>query len=193
MFKSNRRGFTLAEVLVTVAIVAIIAAAVVPAVTSQISKGEETTAVAAVTSARSALTAFVSDVRAFPSRISYLTNAITTDSVIISEPPAAGVAFSTAQVNRWRGPYTTTATFPAGGLPLGFGGAVLLSPLVDSLNFVVATVLLPGTTVTTAQAQAFEALFDATSSLSLGMVRWLETTPGDVDNEHIKILLTSSR
>ena len=111
MFKHRTRheGFTLPEVLVTIAIIAIIAAAVVPAVTSQIAKGEETTVVSAVSSLRTALTAFVADVRSFPKRASHMTTVITT-----ADSNLAGTTYSAAQVARWKGPYTTTSTFVAG-------------------------------------------------------------------------------
>src|SRR5919109_3867613 len=71
MFKnrSSRAGFTLPEVLVTVAIVAVLAAIVVPTVTNQISKGDDTNLVTNIADIRTSITAFVSDARKYPSRL----------------------------------------------------------------------------------------------------------------------------
>ena len=117
MFRDRpRRGFTLAEVLVTIAIIAIIAAAIIPAVTSQISKGDETTVTAAVNTMRTSLTTFVADVRTFPSRISQFT----TIPTALTDSSLGGSAYSAAQVGRWKGPYSTTSTFAADdSLPIG--------------------------------------------------------------------------
>ncbi len=189
MFKSRvrRSGFTLPEVLVTVAIVAIIAAAVVPAVTSQINKGEETTATSAISSSRSAITAFVSDLRQFPSRLSQLT----TIPVAANDTGLNGVAYTSAQIARWKGPYTTLATFAADdSISIGLG-LFLGDTLKDSLNFVVANVHLhTGSAAnSTALAQRFEALFESTADSTAGMVRWA----GVHTTKRVKVLLTSSR
>jgi prepilin-type N-terminal cleavage/methylation domain-containing protein len=184
--RSRRRGFTLPEVLVTVAIVAIIAAAVVPAVTSQINKGEETTVVSAVSSLRTALTAFVSDVRSFPNRVSHLTNAITASDSTISN-----ATYSSAQVGRWRGPYTTTSTLAAlDSLPIGLQ-LYLRTLLKDSSNFVVATI---APVFVRTQALRVEALFESTSDSTAGMVRWRGADANDsIPGRAVKIYLTSSR
>jgi prepilin-type N-terminal cleavage/methylation domain-containing protein len=186
MFKSRRRGFTLAEVLVTIAIVAIIAAAVVPAVTSQIAKGEDATVVSAVGSVQSTLTTFMSDVRSFPQKLSQFTTLITT-----SDESLSGTPYTAAQVARWKGPYTSTSTFAVNdSLPIGLN-AFLRDSLVDSLNFVVATV---SNVFTTSQANRIEALFESTASLSGGTVRWrTPVTLDSVPDRSVKIFLTSSR
>ena len=81
--RTRRAGFTLPEVLVTVAIVAILAAVVVPTVTNQISKGDDSNLTSNVASLRTGVTAFVADVRKFPSRLQHrLIQPITTDDDI---------------------------------------------------------------------------------------------------------------
>lgn len=187
MLKSRRSGFTLPEVLVTVAIVAILAAAVVPAVTSQISKGEETTLVSAVSSVRTSLSAFVSDVRTFPSRVSQLTTvpAASTDSAL------DGSAYSAAQVGRWKGPYTTTSTHAADdSLAIGLS-SFLGDTLKDSINFVVANIHFDAgsAAANVAKAQRIEALFESTSDSLAGMIRWKNVNT----QKRIKVFLTSSR
>lgn len=183
----HRPGFTLPEVLVTIAIIAIIAAAVVPAVTSQIAKGEETTVASAVGTMRTALTTFVTDVRAFPSRLSQLTVVPTaaTDSALDGSP------YSAAQVARWKGPYSTTATFaPDDSLPIGLN-AFLGDSLKDSLNFVVASIDINAGSAAANVALAFriESLFEPTADSTAGMIRWKNVNA----QKRIKVFLTSSR
>ena len=182
----NRRGFSLAEVLVTIAIVAIIAAAVVPAVTSQISKGEETTVVSGVNSIRTGITAFVSDVRTFPGSASHLTTLITTSNSDLRATP-----YTAAQVARWKGPYTTTSSFTAGdSLPVGMS-LFVRDALKDSSNFVVLT-LAP--VYTHAQAIRVEALFESTVDSTAGAVRWRGKDANDsIPGRSVKLYLTSSR
>src|SRR5438477_11685217 len=64
--KRRRSGFTLPEVLVTVTVVAVLAAVVVPAVTQYSSKGDTPTLLGDIDQVRSAVTAYVADVKAYP-------------------------------------------------------------------------------------------------------------------------------
>ena len=188
MFRNRLRiGFTLPEVLVTIAIIAIIAAAVVPAVTSQIVKGDETTVTSAVSTMRTSLTTFVSDVRTFPSRVSQLT----TVPAAATDTSLGGTAYSAAQVGRWKGPYSTTATFVADdSLPIGLG-VFLGDSLKDSLNFIVANIHLDAgsAAANVALATRIEALFESTSDSLGGMIRWKNVNA----QKRIKVFLTSSR
>ena len=188
MFKNRagRSGFTLPEVLVTVAIVAVLAAAVVPAVTSQLSKGEEGTVVSAITSVRTGITAFTSDVRAFPGELSNLTNAIT-----LAQTDLEGNTYSAAQVARWKGPYTTKTTCVLGdSLPIGLG-AFVVDSIKDSLNFMVLTI---NNVHTVAQADGLEALFESVADSSGGVIRWSGIEVADsIENREVKVFLTSSR
>src|SRR5438552_3028167 len=79
--KSNHRGFTLAEVLVTLAIIAVMAAVLLPALNSQLSKGDTGRLESDLTTIQSAAQAFVSDVHRFPANVAALTTAITSGTV----------------------------------------------------------------------------------------------------------------
>lgn len=72
MFKKNRGGFTLPEVLVTVTVVAVLAAVVVPAVTQFASKGDAPSTQQDLNTVKTAVTNYVSDKRAYPSYVSDL-------------------------------------------------------------------------------------------------------------------------
>jgi type IV pilus assembly protein PilE len=98
--KRSVRGFTLAEVLVTVAIIAVIAAVVVPAVTGQMDKGDLGRVSNDIANLRTGVEQFVSDVRKYPGTIGQLSRAITTtDKDILSS------SYTSGYTSRWKGPY----------------------------------------------------------------------------------------
>src|SRR5438477_619555 len=137
--RSSRTGFTLPEVLVTVAIVAILAAVVVPTVTNQISKGDESALSSTVGSVRTGITAFVTDTRKFSGRISDLFNAIasTDNDITVAN-------YGTASANKWKGPYMSGAMSSTDSAQVGLG--YFRNTLKDSgwapatSGFVIATI-----------------------------------------------------
>jgi prepilin-type N-terminal cleavage/methylation domain-containing protein len=100
----RRRGFTLPEVLVTITIVAVLAAVVVPAVLNQVSKGDTAALAGDVGALRTAISNFTTDTRHYPKNIGDL----------ITKPGTAdldllGNAYGDAAVNAWKGPYFPTS------------------------------------------------------------------------------------
>ena len=199
MFKSlrNRRGFSLAETLVTVAIVAVLAAVVVPTVTNQISKGDDTNLPSNVASLRSAVTAFVSDTKKFPSRIQHLQVAISD-----TDKDVAGNDYGTAAEAAWKGPYL------AGGLK-----AFSATARTDSVDWALAFALdsiddaaggagnFPGSGLfiilggvsTRAAAAHIDSLLDTndpTSDSTSGALRWKPVAvTGNPDNARLFLKL----
>ena len=113
----QRKGFTLAEVLVSITLVAVLGAVVVPTVASQIKKGDPTRMGNDVLAIRSGVEQFLSDVRHYPASIAQLTSAITT-----AQGPLPGTATSNyggAELTRWHGPYISKDGTAA--LKTGFG------------------------------------------------------------------------
>lgn len=107
MFSKRRStGFTLPEVLVTVAIVAVLAAAVVPTVINQMGKGEAGSVVSDFNALRAAITQFVTDTRKYPGDLPDLNERPdgTNDYVLGG---AAG-SYNAASRNAWKGPYLAT-------------------------------------------------------------------------------------
>src|ERR1043166_877267 len=108
--KRSRSGFTLPEVLVTVTVVAVLAAVVVPAVTQFAGKGDSPTAVQDLGHLRDAVAAYVSDTHQYPTNLKYLV--------------------TTSGVTGWHGPYTqanidaSTGAFTPAGITVVFTGAL---------------------------------------------------------------------
>ena len=117
MKKIVRRGFTLPEILVTVTVVAVLAAVVVPAVTQYVNKGNAPATLGDLNEIRNGVNNFVADNRVYPTYVSDLVTA------------PANLTTS------WKGPYTSatvagataTSTFTSSGL-----GAILGSPFSTS-------------------------------------------------------------
>lgn len=147
--KSKRRGFSLAEILVSVAIMAVVAAVVIPSIGGQLNKGDTARVSSDLISVRSAVEQFLADVRRYPSAMSQLQTKpgfTAADTGINS----SGV-FTTAQVARWRGPYMTK-DFSASAVT-GFGqqmvvqfsvcnAALLCTAAATGQKYL--TVLIPG-------------------------------------------------
>lgn len=146
MFKSRSRraGFTLAEVLVTVAIIAILAAVVVPAVTQQVTKADVPAFTSSVNGLRTAITGFVSDVRKFPGQVDHLQVAIApTDFELFEDGDGTGApTYTAAAVARWRGPYDNTSG-TSGQITLGYGWRTS-NILMDSLGYLVVELTKTG-------------------------------------------------
>jgi prepilin-type N-terminal cleavage/methylation domain-containing protein len=180
--RSSRGGFTLPEVLVTVAIVAVLAAVVVPTVTQQISKGDDTNFQTNIATLRTGMTAFVSDVRKFPSRLQNIFNPIADADLDLDAD-----VFGAAAAARWRGPYQ------AGGMI-----AHNATARTDSLNFQLAfaidslterdasfaagdgyLTLILGGVATTAAAERIDSLIDNNDGNNAGNLRWTGDPPDD--------------
>ena len=73
MQKKVRRGFTLPEVLVTVTVVAVLAAVVVPAVTQFANRGNTPATLTDLNAVRTGATSFVADTRTYPQTLYDLT------------------------------------------------------------------------------------------------------------------------
>ena len=187
--RAGRAGFTLPEVLVTVAIVAILAAVVVPTVTSQISKGDDSNLTSNVASLRTGITAFVSDVRKFPSRLQHLVvQPVATDDDI------TGGDYGSLGVGRWRGPYQTGSLQAAAANATDsilMGLAYMIDSLSDT-SFTAAGNGYVGVTLggvaNTAAALHIDSLIDGGTGQNAGSLRWAGVSPA-VTNSRLTLLL----
>lgn len=197
MFSKRRKsGFTLPEVLVTVAIVAVLAAIVVPTVTNQISKGDDTNLPTNATSLRTAITAFVTDTRKFPGRLQHLMTAISNTDLDIN-----AAQYGAAAESRWNGPYMAGGLKAAGATPQD-SIFWALAYAVDSLRGNMLSTVAPftnntsgvfvtlGGVTTRAAARHIDSLIDAGNDSTAGALRWRSSNvAGDPTNGRLYYLI----
>ncbi|HUR92376.1 MAG TPA: prepilin-type N-terminal cleavage/methylation domain-containing protein [Gemmatimonadaceae bacterium] len=129
--KTKRAGLTLPEVLVTLAIIAVVAAVLVPALTSQLTKGDAGRVSEDLKAVQTGIQAFVSDVRRYPKTINQLSNAITT----VQGDLVTTASYTARHVSRWRGPYFVRDIEPADtDFETGYGGKVLTTLLSTTVT-----------------------------------------------------------
>jgi prepilin-type N-terminal cleavage/methylation domain-containing protein len=128
--RKRSRGFTLPEVLVTITLVAILAAAVIPTIASQVKKGDPTRVGSDFVAIRGAVEQFLTDVRRYPKTMSQLTAPIVTTAG--NGPLIGPTAYGALDTLRWRGPYLNKDA--TGALSTGFGLTAGSSFFVDSLT-----------------------------------------------------------
>ena len=121
----GRRGFTLIETVVTVGIVATLAAVVVPQVVKQFDSADPTRLAEDLNSIRSSIETFGVNVRPNqPQEIEDLVNLI--QATTAGDSTALGAAYTASDVANWNGPYLgssvlSTATRNAQVITSGYG------------------------------------------------------------------------
>jgi|SRR5687768_1032367 prepilin-type N-terminal cleavage/methylation domain-containing protein len=174
---AKRKGFSLAELLVGMAIIALLAAVLIPAVTGQIAKSDATRTLQDISSMRTGVEQFVADVRRYPGKLSHLTRAIT-----VADRDVNGVLYSANLVARWKGPYVARDTSgAAGGFVTGYG-AVAVDSLVrviyqPGVNYV--TIRLAG--ITQADFDRMDVDIDGSVNALNGVLRWVTGAGSGVD------------
>lgn len=118
--KKKVRGFTLPEVLVTVTVVAVLAAVVVPAVTQYVNRGNAPSTEGDVAQITNAVTGYIADTRTYPG---HLVDLVTAPS----------------GVSNWHGPYfsgnvTAGPTGATGSTQAAFTSPGLAVVFADSLD-----------------------------------------------------------
>lgn len=167
-------GFTLAEILIALALIAVLAAVLLPAVAGQIMKGDAGRTMQDLDGVRAGIDQFLADVHRYPQRVSHLTTAITT-----SNKDANGATYPAGLVAKWSGPYITKTLNDAGVIPTGFGATIrdsmqvvtnttnnvpyvtIIIAGIDSIGFARLDLEIDGASTT------------VTNARTLGLLRWV--------------------
>jgi len=115
-------GFTLAEILVALALIALLAAVLLPTVAGQILKGDAARVQQDLSAVRGGIDQFLADVHRYPGKYSDLSTKITT--TLSTHADINGAAYVSGLVSKWSGPYVTKDTQNA-VIETGFGGTIL--------------------------------------------------------------------
>jgi len=177
-FNSDRiaraSGFTLAEILVALALMAVLAAVLMPTVAGQIMKGDAGRVMQDLQAVRGGQEQFLADIRRYPGRYSDLSKVIA-----IANTDALGSVYTAGHVSRWKGPYVTKDTVNA-QVETGFGGAIR-SPfmLVNNTNAIpYLTVVITG--ISGPDFDKIDEQMDGVINRTSGLLRWNST--GGIDS-----------
>jgi type IV pilus assembly protein PilE len=172
MKKNVRRGFTLPEILVTVTVIAVLAAVVVPAVTQYVNKGDAPATSGDIGQVRSAITSYVADTRHYPTDFSDLVN-------------------QTSGVASWKGPYFAGALAGVSGVSATFlsnGSGITLGPAFTQSNGYLTTTVSLASGATCQDLWNLDRAIDgstatqanATTNSTSGTLQWSTTCDSTV-------------
>lgn len=173
-FLRRRLGFTLAEVLVALALIALLGAALLPVVAGQILKGDAGRVVEDLRAVQTGSEQFLSDIHRYPGRYSDLSKVITVANTDIN-----GAVYTAGLVAKWAGPYVAKDTVNA-LVPTGFGGfitnAFMKVANTNGVNYV--TIVITG--ITGADFDRIDLQYDGAVNRTAGLLRWVST--GGIDS-----------
>lgn len=179
-------GFTLAEILIALALIAVLAAVLLPAVAGQISKGDAGRTMQDLDAVRSGIDQFLADVHRYPMKYKHLSTKIVSGDMDVN-----GTKYPAGLLAKWGGPYINK-DIPATGLPTGFGATIM-----DSLVKVTNTNAIPYVTIRVVgiDSSGFVRLDNEidgptawATAISTGVLRWV--TGGGSNPDTTKYLAT---
>jgi prepilin-type N-terminal cleavage/methylation domain-containing protein len=172
----TRPAFTLAEILVALALMALLAAVLLPTVAGQVLKGDAGRVVQDLEAVRAGSERFLTDVRRYPGRYSDLSVAIT-----VANTDVLGNAYTNGQVTKWEGPYITKDTINA-SVETGFGGRITNAFKTEINTNAASYLTVVVTGITGPDADRIDEQIDGPSAnpRTTGLLRWVSA--GGVDS-----------
>jgi prepilin-type N-terminal cleavage/methylation domain-containing protein len=166
MRKVARGGFTLPEVLVTIAIVATLAAVLLPALNNQLSKGDAGRLTSDLVAVQTAVGAFTSDVRRYPKLLVDLKTepSATADDILNND-------YTAQLVNKWRGPYLSKDLTANDSLATGYGAHIKGTFTSESYNGI-QYLTISVSSLTEAEFNNIDQIIDETANSSTGQLRF---------------------
>lgn len=160
-----RRGFTLAEIMITLLILAILSAVLYPTAAGQLRSGQAAALGNQLDNLRQAIANYRQNVLLFPNTLSELTTA-----PVGTDLDACGTVLG-ANSARWRGPYITQVI--SGNMPIGDALALNALARIPATG-VNAPGLLQITVASVDQTLAadLERQFDGNSNFTTGTIQW---------------------
>jgi len=177
----RKRGFTLPEVLVTVTVVAVLAAVVVPAVTQYVGKGNGPATLSDVAQISNGITAFIADAKVYPQRLSDLTATSKPSYVTSGSFHGPYLQATTNGTNglTGNGGGTAGATFAAlqasftsSGTGLAFADSINTVAAGGALGYITLFVSAPSTCTGILQ---LDTIFDKGDGATAGKLNWSGT------------------
>jgi prepilin-type N-terminal cleavage/methylation domain-containing protein len=178
--KRSRSGFTLPEILVTVTVIAVLAAVVVPAVTQYASRGDAPSAKSDVLQLSTSITGFASDVRYYPGDLRQLTTKIATVGTGLTAATATPAHnYTASDIAKWVGPYTPSTLNGSGyatlaGFQVQVGPTLSFSTPPQWLEAQIQ--LIAGAALSCPALLALDAAVDGSTNVgnegSTGQIQW---------------------
>ena len=164
---------TLVEILIALALLAIIAATVYPTVAGQLRSGQSAALGNQMVNLRDAIANYRENVGAYPRLLTQLTSA-----PVAGDDDSCAADLSGAERNAWRGPYINQAI--VGAMPVGEASiqTTLTRVPANTGATQVGALFLVATGVENDVASDLEARFDGNNDLAAGTVTWTPASGG---------------
>ena len=166
----TRRGMTLVEVLIALAILAIVAAMVIPTSAGQLRQGHAAALANQLTNLRQAIANYRENVGAYPIALTQLTT-----QPVPGEDDSCGANLSNAEINAWRGPYVNQNIVAA--LPVG-NASISTALTRTTISGTTGDLQIEALGVDNDIAQVLEQQFDGNANLNAGNITWTSASDG---------------
>ena len=173
--KSDRttRGFSLVEILVALAIIAAVAAILIPGVANRVRQSESSSIAATLDALRAGILEYRADVRRYPTNLQYLSEQPANAEDICGRDVPAGF------LANWKGPYVNRPITAAG---LKVADATIVDAIsLSPLTFTATTsgeLTIQVQEVDSAVARSIERGVDTTLDFATGTIRWTDVSGG---------------